>query len=202
MKYLVSVLASVLFINSNGQKLDFEKYTRSESLKGGKLAFYAYNVDKNEVVEEFNANEWVAPASALKLITTSVAVEKLGADFKFKTRLAYRGKIEEGVLKGDLILIGGGDPTIGFNIEKGEPEFPTVFFENLIASLNDNGIQSVEGNLIADLACFETNPVPSGWTWSDIGNYYGAGSHALNIYGNRYSVFLNQEKWKEAEPQL
>ncbi|MEM7162306.1 MAG: D-alanyl-D-alanine carboxypeptidase/D-alanyl-D-alanine-endopeptidase [Bacteroidota bacterium] len=194
MKNLILILISLLFINSYGQSLNFEEYAKRTELKGGKLAFFAYNVDRDEVLAKYKEQEYMAPASILKLLTTSAAVQVLGANYQFKTQIAYKGVIEEGVLKGDLIVIGGGDPSLGFNLVSHEPEFPKVFFEGVTLALKEKNIKKIEGNIIADLSFFEKNPLPSGWTWGDIGNYYGAGSHALNIHGNRFMAFFKSGK--------
>lgn len=52
------------------------------------------------------------PASTMKLVTTGMAIHRLGPDFKYVTRIAYGGAVKDGVLDGDLYIVGGGDPTI------------------------------------------------------------------------------------------
>ena len=64
-------------------------------------------------IAEYNSGIRMMPASNVKVFTTGLALNELGADYRFKTRLAYSGSIEDGVLKGDLYIVGGGDPTIG-----------------------------------------------------------------------------------------
>lgn len=58
----------------------------------------------------------LVPASNVKLVTTGLALGLLGPDFRFETRIAYSGSITNGVLKGDIYIIGGGDPTTGANV--------------------------------------------------------------------------------------
>lgn len=58
----------------------------------------------------------LVPASNVKLVTTGLALGLLGPDFRFETRIAYSGSITDGVLKGDIYIVGGGDPTTGANV--------------------------------------------------------------------------------------
>src|SRR6185436_7568736 len=71
------------------------------------------SLDTGQVIFERNPRLLVMPASTMKVITLAVAAERLGWDARFTTRLETTGSIENGVLTGDLIVTGGGDPTIG-----------------------------------------------------------------------------------------
>ena len=62
---------------------------------------------------DINSDIMMLPASNMKLITTGAALHALGADRQFETSLGYDGTIEDGTLRGDLYIIGGGDPTLG-----------------------------------------------------------------------------------------
>ena len=66
-----------------------------------------------ENLAEHNSRTMLVPASNMKLITTGAAIHTLGKDFRFETRLGYKGQIENGTLKGNLYILGGGDPTLG-----------------------------------------------------------------------------------------
>ena len=93
--------------------------------------------------------------------------------------------VEEGVLKGNLYIIGGGDPTLGskdsiaVNLDK-------VFaqWENMVRKA---GIRKIEGRIIGDGRCFEGMMEEPTWLWNDIGTYYGAGISGLMFYENMQS---------------
>ena len=126
----------------------------------------------------------------MKVVTTAAALEILGPDFTFHTRLGYTGKIipQTGILEGNLILKGGCDP--GFYSEY-FPDHYNGTFEQWAADLLKAGIQTVHGDLIVDLNQMDGPLVPGGWQWEDTGNYYGAGVSALsysdNFYKNHFS---------------
>ena len=79
---------------------------------GGKVAYAVADLKTGQVLESMNLNEGMAPASTMKALTTCYAFANLGTGFRFVTRLVATGPISGGVLQGDLILMGGGDPTL------------------------------------------------------------------------------------------
>ena len=194
MKFVIFVFSAILFINLNAQNASIKDFAKSNDLAQGSLSFYAYNVSADHVHEAFNENKWMVPASSLKLLTTSLAVEFLGEDYRFETKVVYRGEINNNVLNGDLIVVGGGDPSLGFDIQNAKTKFPQEFFQSVVKQLQGLGIDSIAGKLMVDASYFEYNPIPAGWTWGDIGNYFGAGSYGLNVFGNRYSIYFKPGK--------
>src|SRR5690554_797396 len=74
---------------------------------------HVMDAESGRVLFARNSNQLMIPASVLKLVTTASALELLGADYRFQTRVGYTGMIEQGVLKGDLVVLGGGDPALG-----------------------------------------------------------------------------------------
>ena len=103
---------------------------------GGQVAFSVVDVKSGLVLEEYDANAGLPPASVTKSITALYALEVLGADHRFSTRLIATGAVKNGVLNGDLILAGGGDPTLD-----------TDGLARLAAQLKSAGVREVTGTL-------------------------------------------------------
>lgn len=171
-------------------------------LKHGTLGFVLYDLDSSKTILEENQEKSLIPASTLKLVTTATALEVLGADYTFKTTLGYTGNIEDSTLKGDLVIVGGGDPTLG------SPRFQTDPFDQwVIDQLHQKGIKQVTGNIVLDASRYESNH-PHNWIWGDIGNYYGAGSYGINYIDNTYNLYFKsgaagtQTKITSIEPDL
>lgn len=78
----------------------------------GKTSFTLLNLQTGDVAASHGSVLRLPPASVLKAVTAAYALEKLGSDFRFATRLGFTGQLQDGVLDGDLILIGDGDPTL------------------------------------------------------------------------------------------
>ncbi|MDT3404587.1 D-alanyl-D-alanine carboxypeptidase/D-alanyl-D-alanine endopeptidase [Mucilaginibacter terrae] len=129
----------------------------------------------------------LAPASTLKTVTSITAYNLLGADFKFQTRFGYTGTIDaNGVLNGDVIIKGGGDPTLGswrWNDTK-----ENSILTKLVTALQQAGIKKINGRIIGDDSVFDTQSIPDGWIWQDTGNYYGAGASGLCWRENTFDI--------------
>ncbi|WP_376871447.1 D-alanyl-D-alanine carboxypeptidase/D-alanyl-D-alanine-endopeptidase [Albirhodobacter sp. R86504] len=79
---------------------------------GGQVSYAVADLKTGQVLETMNADLGMAPASTMKALTTCYAFSTLGTSYRFVTRLVATGPIAGGVLNGDLILMGGGDPTL------------------------------------------------------------------------------------------
>ncbi|MFD2173832.1 D-alanyl-D-alanine carboxypeptidase/D-alanyl-D-alanine-endopeptidase [Rhodobacter lacus] len=79
---------------------------------GGEVGYIVADARSGLVLEAMNADHAMAPASTAKTITTLYALETLGSSYRFTTRLLATGPVSGGVLRGDLILAGGADPTL------------------------------------------------------------------------------------------
>ena len=87
------------------------KLIRSSGLSG-QVACAVADVQSGEVIEAENADNALPPASVAKIVTALYALDTLGAEYRFRTRLLATGPLRNGILEGDLILAGGGDPTL------------------------------------------------------------------------------------------
>ncbi len=154
-------------------------------LKYGQTAVLVKNLTTGKVLAAYNADKSVIPASVMKLFTTAAAINILTPDTSFSTILQYYGIVADSVLKGDLYVYGGGDPSLGSeNFDSGK------FWNSWVQAVKDLGIKSIQGNIIADAGIFDLYPTPAKWTWEDLGNYYGAAPTGLCIYDNTYKVYL------------
>lgn len=129
----------------------------------------------------------VTPASVMKLVTTATALELLGEDYRFPTELLYDGFIRDSILHGNLYIKGHGDPTLGSAYFAPESK---DFVAQWVKAIRDKGIRRIEGAIISDESLFDTEGVSMKWLREDLGSYYGAGSYALNVFDNLYSLYV------------
>jgi D-alanyl-D-alanine carboxypeptidase/D-alanyl-D-alanine-endopeptidase (penicillin-binding protein 4) len=147
-------------------------------------------LDANTGKTLYAKNEQIglATASTLKTITAATAFSILGKDFQFQTTLAYTGTITtDGILKGNLIIIGSGDPTLGSWRYQNKEN--TVLMQ-WVTAIKSAGIKKIEGAVIGDDRIFGSQTTPEGWVWQDIGNYYGAGTSGLAWRENQFDIHL------------
>jgi D-alanyl-D-alanine carboxypeptidase/D-alanyl-D-alanine-endopeptidase (penicillin-binding protein 4) len=165
-----------------------------DSLKYGQVSFSLRQVKEGKPILEYNAFKSFIPASNLKLLTTASALEVLGETYTFKTFLEYSGNIDSrGILHGNIILRGNGDPTFGSQNFKSFPALKELL-QMLSLKVKEAGIKSIEGNVIADGSLFGYHTLPETWAWADIGNYYGAPAWGLNINDNSYKIIFKPGK--------
>lgn len=148
------------------------------------VSFYVKDLTSGTVVAKHNENMALSPASVMKLVATSTAMQKLGTGYRFKTRIYLHGDVDSnGVLHGDIYIRGGGDPTLGskYYNKKGHK---SDFLKKWVDTISSYGIKEVTGQIIGDASLFGNQGAPGGWSWSDLGNYYGAAPSGLSVYDN------------------
>lgn len=133
------------------------------------------------VLESYNAEKIIRPASNLKLISAGAYLEILGPEYRFKTRLYGEGNQIEETWSGDLIVQGSGDPSISGTFYRDDPLF---LFEKWAELFIEMGITKIDGNLIGYSGLFDDVPYPEGWEWSDLSFYYAPEISALSFNGN------------------
>ena len=178
------------FSQSVSEKISasFQRFEQDSQLRHAVISLYVVDAKTGQPVFDKNSQVGLAPGSCQKLFTSAAALELLGHDYRYKTEIGYDGKIEDLELKGNLHIVGSGDPTLGswrWNQTKEE----TVLNE-IINSLKQFHISKILGDVLLDDSKFSIQPIPDGWIWADIGNYYGAGSWGINWHENQYDMIL------------
>ena len=137
------------------------------------------SLDSGERLYQLDASRLMMPASNMKIFTTSAAAEILGWDHRFTTTLETTAPIEGGILKGDLIVRGGGDPTI--NSRDGRA--PAILAEWVFA-LRAAGVAEITGRIIGDDQLFDDDGIGPGWAWDYLQFGYAAPVGALEYNEN------------------
>lgn len=135
-----------------------------------------------QVIYELNSDKLVMPGSTLKIVTAAVAAERLGWDHRFETRIVATDPVENGVLRGDLIVVGGADPSIS---ERGDT--PGILGA-LAREIRNAGITRIEGGIVGDDDLLDDRGWGDGWTLDNLPYGYSAPVSAL--FYNEGSVDL------------
>src|SRR4051794_15895581 len=165
---------------------------KDDQMKHAFLSMYVVETNTGKTVYNLNEQIGLAPASTQKLFTSVAAFELLGKDYRFKTEIGYDGEIKNSALDGNLYITGYGDPTFGSFRYSGTKA--KEIEKKFGATINAAGIKVIRGNIILDNSKFSYQPLPGGWIWDDIGNYYGAGTWGLNWNENQYDLILKPGK--------
>lgn len=140
-----------------------------------------------QAVVRHNADRSLVTASTMKSVTTATALAVLGADFRFETYLEYDGTLQDGVLEGNLIIRGTGDPSLGSH-RFGESYQLNPLMISWAEIIQKAGIKEIKGHVMGDASIMSTQITPGNWNWEDMGNYYGAGAAGLNLHENFYRI--------------
>lgn len=166
-----------------------DTFLKSDILKYGNVSFYAIDLKNGKTIAKFQENKALTSASVMKIVTSMASIELFGENKRFETKLGYDGKISsQGVLKGDLYIIGGGDPTLGSKEIPGDKE---LFLKDWTKAIKDLGIKSIHGDIIVIDDMFGYNGVYTKWMLEDIGTNYGQNVYGISIFDNLYTMYLN-----------
>jgi serine-type D-Ala-D-Ala carboxypeptidase/endopeptidase (penicillin-binding protein 4) len=172
---------------TSSQDVSLKKWIDNEVFDHAQLGISVIDVSNMKSVLSWNADIALIPASSLKIVTTLSALSILGSDYQYNTEVYCTGEITSGgVLYGDLVIRGSGDPSLGSPDDKVDSE--DQVFEKIIRQLRIKGITCIDGDLICDNSLFDSQSIHNSWPWDDLCNYYASGTSALNFRENYYEI--------------
>ena len=142
-------------------------------LRNANWGFVVYDTKTGKIVTSYNENAPLVPASTTKLLTTETAFSLLGTKYRWNTQLEYSGSVDsEGVLTGNLYIVGSGDPSLGGN-RGGAASYGQIVTQYMDA-IRGKGIKKITGDIIIQTAIFKENKVtlPENIVWLEQANYY------------------------------
>lgn len=154
---LAVILAFTFEINSicqNNISTEIDKYIKQYLPSSSEVGIAIYNLSKDQLIYEHNANKLARPASTLKLLTAITALEYHVQPLE--TSLWYNGVIKENVLYGDLYVIGGLNP-----------EFGEVELDEFISQIKKLSVSRIKGNIYGDISLKDSLYWGEGWAWDD-----------------------------------
>jgi len=173
-----------------------EKLLEAPPVDKGEWGLLVLDAATGDTLYEKNADKYFVPASNMKLLTTALALDTLGPDFKFRTTIETNGTLAtNGKLSGDLILVGRGDPNLSnrkFPFETKE-EFagpPEKALAELADAVLAHGVKEVTGDVVGDDSYFPRERYPDGWEIDDMVWEYGAAISAIVVDDNTVTLTL------------
>lgn len=180
MRLLVLLVLSMSMVSARAElPLPVSQALKNTSIPPESVAIFVQSVNADIPTLMHNADKPMNPASVMKLVTTYAALEKLGPAYRWKTEVYRDGEVRNGVLRGNLILKGYGDPN-----------FQAQDFWRLLMRLQQLGIRSVNGNLIIDKTYFsaQTTAIPFD---EEVWRAYNASPSAFLVGGRKTSLQFN-----------
>ncbi|MDR2823995.1 MAG: D-alanyl-D-alanine carboxypeptidase/D-alanyl-D-alanine-endopeptidase [Prevotellaceae bacterium] len=192
------IIIFVIIINVNAQNTAILDFVESSILQNANISLMVTDAKTGECMAEHRARNMTVPASVMKIVTTSTALELLGADFQFITMLEMDNALSaDSTLNGNLIIRGGGDPTLGSSHFESDN-----FLTDWVLAVKNAGVKTVRGKIIFDEKKFsQSDAINSRWQWLDVGNYYASGVYAISYKDNAYTVKLKSGAI-DTQPQI
>src|SRR5258705_6742163 len=162
---------------------DLTAATKMPGVQRGTWGVAVQSLARNERLFDLNPQTLMVPASVAKLVSVASAADAVGWDYRFTTTLRASGAVDGPVVRGDLMVVGSGDPAIG---GRGGDDFSTW-----VDALRMAGIHRVEGRIVGVDDFFEDPRPGFAWSWDDLGYATGAIFGALNLAENRLAVTVN-----------
>lgn len=186
MRELLFLVFFLLSLTGKSQTTRFEMFLADSVMTNASVSFLVTDADSGYIICSHNPELSLIPASTMKLVTSSAALELLGPEYTFKTFVGYTGTVRRsGRLDGDIVIIGGGDPALGSEYFR---EHYNNFISSWVNGIKKYGIKKVGGKVITDDSCFDYEPVAPRWLWEDIGASYGAGVYGLSVFDNSCKI--------------
>ena len=133
-----------------------DSLTSDTLLRRTQLGLMVYDLAADSVIYSYGGQQTMRPASTMKLLTSVTALDLLGSRYDYRTSLYYQGRMADGVLEGDVWLVGGMDPL-----------FDDTDLRIMAETLHRVGIDSISGRIMKDVTFKEDMLLGEGWCWDD-----------------------------------
>jgi len=191
MKTTALAAALLLFsgsLRAAGIKDEISRLAGATGIRNASWGLSVKDAATGKVIAEHNPRLNLVPASILKVLVTAAALDRLGPEKTFPTRLYHDGTLVNGFLNGNLYIQGAGDASLGSQLVKDAEPLDEVF-KAWTSSLRAKGINVLNGAVVGDDSAFESVQ-PGSWAWEDIGNYYAAQPSALTVNDGLYKLYF------------
>lgn len=165
------------------------------SIRTGSWGVMVVSLTQGDTLFSINADVPHVPASTQKMMTSVLALNALGPQYRYHTDLLYTGKLANGRIDGDLILRGDGDPSLSSRFIGGKPD---AAMDSIVGRLLKAGVREVSGRVIGDASAFESRSVPAGWHPRILQDSYAGRVSALSL--NENLVWVTVRPTTRGEP--
>ncbi len=161
-----------------------DKFVSNSSLRYASLGVQVIDLDSAKSIASFRPEQANITASTMKTVVSSAALGLMGPHFRFETPVYLDGEIDGGVFKGNIIIRGMGDPTLGSTFLPNQANI----VDEIIEALRACGVHTVEGTIVGDDSYYSYPYYDEDWDVGDLAYDYGTAVHALNFHDNLVKV--------------
>jgi D-alanyl-D-alanine carboxypeptidase/D-alanyl-D-alanine-endopeptidase (penicillin-binding protein 4) len=178
---------------------DLDQLLNSPEYSQARWGVSVISLKDNKFIYDHNGDQLFTPASNMKVYTTAVAVDLLGADYRWRTSVYSDSQPDtSGTIHGDLVLYGRGAPDLVASNKNGN----TNSIEELAKAVTARGVKHVEGSVVGDESFFRGDSTGEGWQWNDLQWYFGAEASALTVNANSIDVNITTATKLNEQPKV
>ena len=181
---LLLTLSSAWQLHAENAQTAVDKFVANSSLRYASVGVTVIDLDSAKTIASYRPEQANITASTMKTVVSSAALGMLGPHFRFETPVYLDGSVVDGHFKGNIVIRGTGDPTLG-----------SVFLpcqanivDEIIDALRTQGISWVEGAVIGDDSLYAYPYFDEDWDVGDLAYDYGAAVHGLSYHDNLVTV--------------
>lgn len=157
-----------------------EEFASARGITPGSSAVMITDLRSGETVVSYHPDLSLIPASIMKSVTVAGLLSQSGPDKKYLTDVMITGPAVNGVLGGDLVVKGSGDPSLNSRYVTGSEDF----VKEIVKALQDRGIKRIKGKIQIDESIWSGPATCPTWGMGDLAQSYGTGQHGLNFEDN------------------
>jgi len=165
---------------------DIDRAIDESDLTQTRWGVFVMSMNDGRVVYSRNSDKLFTPASNMKVYTTAVALDSLGADYRWRTSVYGDKQPNDGIVESDLTLYGRGAPDLRSTRRGDAPSL-----DQLADQLVQSGVRQVRGNVVGDESHFRGELYGLGWQWNDLQWYFGAEPSALTVDENSFELTIS-----------
>lgn len=156
------------------------EFASSSAVNPDKCAVVIIDLKTGKEIDSYNKDVPLVPASINKCLTIASTLIKSGIDYRYQTKAYLGGKVDHGELKGNLVIIGGGDPTL----ETKQGPADSNFITEIVNALHKKKVKTIQGRIVVDPSVFPEPAIIPSWQPGDLCHAYGTGCHGFNWQHN------------------
>lgn len=157
-----------------------DDFLNGKGITGDRSAMLVVSLDGGEELLSVNSRLPLIPASIMKCVTTQSLLNVVNPEYRFSTRVFITGKVKDGVLNGNLLVEGSGDPSLNSRHVADIGDICVEIGDGLLK----RGVKEIKGRIIVDESVWDGPSYPPSWASGDLPHAYGTASHGLNFEDN------------------
>lgn len=157
-----------------------ERFLSRTGLDPDRVSILIEELPSGKVLESHNTETPLIPASIMKSVTIATLIDKTGPDMRYSTKVYLTAPVRKGVVDGNIVVVGSGDPSLNSTCEPQSADF----VREIVDALKKRKVTEIKGRIVVNGDVFSGPDIPPTWAKGDLPHSYGTGTHGFNFENN------------------